>query len=68
MDSALGPVAITTTNHEKYDIDDYISLCIQSKAEYLRFIKKIAQVDPLEVRGRPVVTMGGSNLGGFDAV
>lgn len=68
MDSAVGPVAVTTTDYEKFDIDDYVSLCVQSKAEYLRFLNKSAQVNPLEVKGRPIVTLGGINLGGFDGV
>lgn len=68
MDSALGPVAVTTTTYNKFDVDDYVALTVQSKAEYLRILNKAAQVDPLEARNRPPVTVGGTNLGGYDAV
>lgn len=68
LDSATGPVVVTTTAYEKFDIDDYVSLCVQSKAEYLRLITKAKQIDPSEVAGRAVVTVGDVNLGGFDAV
>lgn len=68
LDSAIGPVSITTTEHTNFDVDDYVTLTVQSKAEYLRIVAKAATMDPLQVRGKPVVTVGGSSLGGFDAV
>ena len=68
LDSAIGPVAVTTTNYKNFDIDDYVSLCVQSKAEYMRVLYKASQIDPLQVKGRPPVTVGGLSLGGFDAV
>lgn len=68
MDAAIGPVSVITQDHQNFNIDDYVTTTIQSKAEYLRFINKINQVDPLEVKDRPIVTLGGANLGGFDGV
>lgn len=68
LDSAIGPVAVTTTTFKKFDIDDYVALSVQSKAEYLRVLNKAADVDPLEAQNRPPVTVGGTNLGGYDAV
>lgn len=68
LDSAVGPVAVTTTKFKNFDIDDYVSLSVKSKAEYLRLLNKATQVDPLEARNRPPVTVGGNTLGGYDAV
>jgi hypothetical protein len=66
LDSAIGPVAVTTTTYSKYDIDDFVTMTVQSKAEYLRMQNRAAGIDPQEVRNRPPVTIGGTNLGGYD--
>jgi hypothetical protein len=68
MDSALGPVAVTSTTYTNFDVDDYVSLTVKSKAEHLRLLTKASKVDPTEVTGRPIVTVGGTNLGGYNGV
>ena len=68
LDSAIGPVAVTTTEYQNFDIDDYVAMSVQSKAEYLRVLTKAATIDPLQVKGRPPVTIGGVSLGGYDGV
>lgn len=66
LDSAIGPVLVTTTTYEGMDIDDYVSVTIMAKAEYLRALYKILLINPLYTVGRPVVNLGGTALGGFD--
>jgi hypothetical protein len=68
LDSATGPVAVTTTTWESFDIDDYVALCVKSKGEYLRLINKARTTNPQEVRNREPVNIEGINLGGFNAV
>jgi hypothetical protein len=67
LDSAIGPVAVTTTKYSQFSIDDYVSITVKSKAEYLRLLKKAAEVNPLEAENRPPVSIGGINLGGYSA-
>lgn len=66
LDSAIGPVAVTSTVFSKFNIDDYVQTCVMSKGEYLRILNKAATVDPLNAKNRPPVTLGGINLGGYD--
>ena len=66
MDSALGPVSVTTNTYENYDVDDYVAASVQGKAESMRMLNKAATVDPLDVKGRPPVTVDGVILGGTD--
>ena len=68
IDSAIGPVAVTTTTYDRFDIDDYVSMTVASKAEYLRVLNKASTVNPLEAKNRPPVQVDEINLGGYSGV
>jgi len=68
LDSALGPVLVTTSTIRGLDIDDFVQSAVIGKAEYLRVLNKASQVNPLEAKGKPVVRLGGYVLGGYDAI
>ena len=67
MDSAIGPVLVTTTTYANYTVDDYVKMSSASQAEYLRILNKASTVDPLDAKGRPPVNVGDYSLGGIDA-
>lgn len=67
MDSAIGPVLITTTAYTNYTVDDHVRMTVAGNAEYLRILNKAAVIDPLEAKDRPPVNIGGYALGGKDA-
>lgn len=67
LDSAVGPVRVTSQLLENVDIDDFVSTTVVSKAEFLRALTKIAAVNPQDTVGRPPVRLDGNELGGHDA-
>jgi hypothetical protein len=67
VDSAIGPVAVTTQEFEGYDVDDYVRSATQSKAEYLRILNKASTVNTLDAEDRPPVDLDDIKIGGFDA-
>ena len=66
LDSAIGPVAVTTTSYSNFTIDDYVTTTVMAKAGYLRILNKASTVDPLLAKDRPPVSIGGYSLGGYD--
>lgn len=68
LDSAIGPVAVTTTTYKGYNIDDYVRAAVVGRAELLRILNKARTINPLDVRNRPPVNIGDISLGGFDGV
>jgi len=68
LDSAMGPVAVTTTEFEKYDVDDFVQATVKSKAQYLRIVSKAKEINPLEVENRPPVDIANVKLGGYHGV
>lgn len=68
LNSAIGPVSVVTEKKSAFDIDDYVSLTVQSKGDFLRILNKARSVKDLEARGRPIVRVGDVVKGGYDAV
>jgi hypothetical protein len=64
IESAIGPLAVTTTPVDSYDIDDFCRDMTISQATHLQLIRKISMTDPRYAAGRPVVTVGGVTIGG----
>ena len=65
LNSGIGPVSVTTTEMEKYDIDDYVQLTVKSKANYLKILTKANSTDPLDAENKPPVAIGPINVGGY---
>lgn len=68
LNSAVGPVTVVTEKKSTFDIDDYVSLTVQSKGDFLRLLNKARSIKDLEAKGRPIVRIGDVVKGGYDAI
>jgi len=66
VDSGIGPIYVTETQYQDYDIDDFVHNSALSKALYLQMLNKAQVTDPDLAVGRPPVDLGGVTLGGHN--
>ena len=66
LDSAIGPIQVTSEVYNNFDVDDFVSFTVKGKAEYLIAINKLQYVNPIYTAGRPPVRLNGTSVGGFD--
>lgn len=66
IDSAIGPLAVTTSTVEGFDIDDYVHSTVRDMAFRLQVQRIARQVNPQLAKNRMPVTLDdGTIVGGF---
>ena len=65
IDTAIGPIAIVTTELEGMDVDDYVHIVTRSQAVKLDMINAVRAVNTTLTSNRPPVELGGIRVGGY---
>lgn len=65
VDTAIGSLQVTSQTVIKYDIDDFAGSAAVSLATYLQMVQIAENVDPQQAKGRRVVSVGGTTVGGY---
>ena len=65
VDTGIGPVSVTNSEIENYDIDDFVHSTVRSQCITLQLINAIQVADPALAKNRPPLNLNGHTIGGF---
>lgn len=65
VDSAIGPLSVTESTVDNFDIDDFVHSVTRAQCLQLQMINAIQVVDTNFTSNRPPLNLGGYNVGGF---
>ena len=65
LDTAAGPVSVTVSQVESYDIDDYVHTAVRSLAQTIRLYNAAKSADTRLSENRDPVSIGDVQVGGF---
>jgi len=65
VDTAIGPVSVTDTVVENFDIDDFVHSIVRAQCIKLQLINAINRADTRLAKNRPPLNIDGNVVGGF---
>lgn len=65
VDSAIGPIRVTISSVEGFDVDDYVTSTIQSMAIAIKMFNVASKVNTDFTTNRRKVSVGGVTVGGY---
>jgi hypothetical protein len=65
VDTAIGPVAVSDSLVDGFDVDDLVHSIVRAQAIKLQLIQKVRTADPRLAKNRPPVNLDGNAIGGF---
>ena len=65
VDTAIGPVAVTISTVQGFDIDDYVHSTVRAQGIKLQIMQAARTADPRLAKNRPPIDLDGVTLGGY---
>jgi hypothetical protein len=64
-DTGIGPVSVTVSIMNNFDIDDFVHSVVRAQCIQLQLINAIQTADPSLATNRPPLNINGNVIGGY---
>lgn len=64
-DSGIGPLSVTVSTVENFDIDDFVHSVVRAQCITLQLVNAIQQANPTLAADRPPLNINGNTIGGY---